>query len=195
MKLTLFILGCLLSTFTVAGVYKCTDANDNTEYRSTPCQVGRQNVELNIKTGTGINLDVTNKQQILEQKEQLAKQEQQKIEQDKIDKTQADINKDAMSESAKNQLLIKNNPDKFSAFSIPPYVPEKLPNLVKPYQSRLNVIERLRRQAAEKALASNECIRVESDELNSKSTKDALTILINCSSGKSFYFNEQELIK
>jgi hypothetical protein len=56
-------------------------------------------------------------------------------------------------------------------------------------------IERLRRQAAEKALASDQCARVESVELNSKSTKDALMFLINCSNGTSFYFKEQELMK
>lgn len=100
-----------------------------------------------------------------------------------------------MIESAKNQFLIKNNPDKFSPYAIPPYVPEKLPDLVKLYQTRLADIERLRRQAAEKALVSGQCIRVESVELDSKSTKDALLFAINCSSGKSFYFKEQELLK
>jgi hypothetical protein len=129
------------------------------------------------------------------QKEQQAALEKQKLEQEQLQKKQANINKDAMIESAKNQFLIKNNPDKFSPYAIPPYVPEKLPDLVKLYQTRLADIERLRRQAAEKALVSRQCIRVESVELESKSTKDALLFVINCSSGKSFYFKEQELAK
>jgi hypothetical protein len=136
-------------------------------------------------------IDDKGNQQDLAQKEQQTALEKQKLEQEKQD----NINKEAMSESAKNQFLIKNNPDKFSAYAIPPYVPEKLPDLVRIYQIRLAEIERLRRQAAEKALASKQCTRVESVELNSKSTKDALMFLINCSSGKSFYFKEQELPK
>jgi len=35
----------------------------------------------------------------------------------------------------------------------------------------------------------------ESAALNSKSAKDALMLLINCSSGKSFYFKKQKLTK
>jgi hypothetical protein len=195
MRFTLLILGSFFSAYASAGIYKCTDANGNTEYRSTPCETGHGNVEINIKTGASTNLDEKNKQQTLAQKEQQAALEKQKLEQEQLLKKQADTNRDAINESKKNQLLIKNNPDKFSAYAIPPYVPEKLPNLVKTYQARLPEIERLRRQAAEKALASNQCIRVESVELSSKSTKDTLMFLVNCSSGKSFYFKEQELIK
>lgn len=195
MRLTLLILGSLFSAYASAGIYKCTDANGNTEYRSSPCETGHSNVEINIKTGTSTNLDEKNNQDTLTQKEQQAALEKQKLEQEQLLKKQADTNREAINESAKNQLLIKNNPGKFSAYAIPPYAPEKLPDLVKNYQARLPEIERLRRQAAEKALASNQCIRVESVELNSKSTKDTLLFLINCSSGKSFYFKEQELIK
>jgi hypothetical protein len=195
MKFTLLILGSLFSAYAFAGVYKCTDANGDTEYRSKPCAPGRNNIEINVKTGSSTDLDEQENQQILEQKKQQAALEQQKLEQQQLLKKQVDINKEAIDESAKNQFLIKNNPDKFSAYAIPPYVPGKLTDLVKFYQDRLPEIERLRRQAAEKALASNHCIRVESVELNIKSTKDALMFLINCSSGKAFYFKEQELAK
>jgi len=195
MRFTLLILGSLFSVCASAGIYKCTDVNGNTEYRSTSCQTGHDNVELNVKTGTSTSLDDKNNQQTFAQKEQQAALEKQKLEQEQLLKKQAKTNREAINESAKNQFLIKSNPDRFSAYAIPPYVPEKLPDLVKTHQARLPEIERLRRQGAEKALASNECIRVESVELNSKSTKDALMFLINCSSGKSFYFKEQELIK
>jgi hypothetical protein len=195
MRFALLILGSFFSFYTSAGIYKCTGANGDTEYRSGPCETGHSNVEINIKTGASTNLDDKNSQQALAQKEQQAALEKQKLEQDELLRKQANISREAINESAKNQFLIKNNPDKFSAYAIPPYVPEKLPDLVKPYQSRLPEIEQLRRQSAEKALASNQCIRVESVEINSKSTKDALVFLVNCSSGKSFYFKEQELIK
>ena len=195
MRFTLLILGYLFSAHASAGIYKCTDANGNAEYRSSPCETGHNNVQINIKTGTSTNLDDKNNQQAKAQKEQQAALEKQKLEQEELLRKKANINREAVNESAKNQFLIKNNPDKFSAYAIPPYVPEKLTDLVNIHQDRLPEIERLRRQAAEKALASNQCIRVESVELNSKSTKDALMFLINCSSGKSFYFKEQELIK
>ena len=195
MRFTLLILGSLFSACAPAGIYKCTDANGNTEYRSSPCEKGDGNVELNIKAGTYTDIDDKNNQQALTEKEQQEALEKQKLEQEQSLKKQANINREAIIESAKNQFLIKNNPDKFSAYAIPPYVSEKLPDLVKPYQARLPEIERLRRQAAEKALATNRCIRVESVELNSISTKDALMFSINCSSGKSFHFKEQELMK
>ena len=195
MRFTLLILGSLFSAYASAGIYKCTDANGNKEYRYNPCQTGHTNVEINVKTGTSTNLDDKNNQQALAQKEQLAIQEKQKLEQEQLLKKQAKTNREAMNEGAKNQFLIKSNPDRFSAYAIPPYVPEKLPDLVKTYQSRLPEIERMRRQAAEKALASGQCIRVESVELHSKSTKDALMFLINCSSGKAFYLKEQDLIR
>ena len=195
MRLKLLILGSLFSAFAYADIYKCTDANGKTGYRSSPCETEHGNVKLNIKTGTYTPADGTDNQPDLVQKEQQAALEKQKLEQEQLQKKQANINKEAIIESAKNQFLIKNNSDKFSPYAIPPYVPEKLPDLVKLYQTRLADIERLRRQAAEKALVSGQCIRVESVELESKSTKDALMIVINCSSGKSFYFKEQELPK
>ena len=193
MRFTLLILGSLFSAYASADIYKCTDTNGNTEYRSSPCETGHGDGKLNIKTGTYANVDGKDNQSDLVQKEQQAELEKQKLEQAELLKKQATTNGEAIIESAKNQFLIKNNPEKFSPYAIPPYIPEKLPDLVKTYQTRLAEIERLRRQAAEKALASNQCIRVESVELNSKSTKDALMFLINCSSGKSFYFTEQEL--
>ena len=195
MRFILLILGCLFSAYAFAGIYKCTGEKGDTEYRSSPCKTGQNNVEINIKTGTETNLDEKNKEQAIAQKDQQTALEKQALEKEQLLKKQADAEKGAMDESAKNQLLIKNNPDKFSAYAIPPYVPGKLSALVQVFQSRLADIERLRRLAAEKALASDQCSRVESVELHSKSTKDALMFFVNCSSGQSFYFQEQELIE
>ena len=44
------------------------------------------------------------------------------------------------------------------------------------YESRLPEIERFRRQAAQKALETGKCQRVEADELNSKSKVGSLGI-------------------
>ena len=194
MRLIQLMLGSLLYASASAGVYKCTDANGKKEYRSSPCETGQGNVEINVKTGASTNLDDINKQQAKAQKEQEAALEKQKLEKEALLQKQANINQEANNENAKNQFLIKNNPDKFSAYAIPPYAPENLPDLVKTYQSRLPEIERMRRQAAEKALASGQCVRVESAELHDKSTKGILMFLINCSSGKAFYFKEQDLV-
>ena len=57
MRFKLLILGYFFSVYASAGIFKCTDANGNTEYRSTPCQTGHTNVEINIKTGTNTDLD------------------------------------------------------------------------------------------------------------------------------------------
>jgi len=191
MRITLFILGSLFSACTLAEIYKCTDVGGKTDYQSKPCGPEHKTSQINIKTGNANDDSEQEKQkQALEQKKQ-----DEKAEQEQALKKQAQLKQEAMGESAKNQFLIKNNPDKFSAFSIPPYVPDQLPDLVKNYQARLPDIERLRRQAAEKALASGRCTRVEASELHSKSTKKALVFSVSCSSGKDFYFTEQELTK
>lgn len=196
MKFILFvILNSIFSACASAEVYKCTDADGKKVYRPHPCEEGYNNKEINLKTGSAIDLEEKQKQAALKQQEEQAKLERQKQEQQQADKRKQELLQEAINESQKNQLLIKNNPDKFSAFAIPPYVPDKLPALVKRYEARLPEIERLRRSAAEKALASGQCIRVEAVELNEKSTSNNLVFLIDCSSAKSFYFSEQELTK
>jgi hypothetical protein len=191
MRFTLVFLGILFSAHASAGVYKCTGADGKTAYQSKPCVEGQRNIELNVKTGGSTDLDEQQKQQLEQQK----KLDQDKLEQERLKQRQAQLKLAAANESAKNQFLIKNNPKKFSAYAIPPYQPDQLPDVVRNYQNRLPDIERFRRQAAEQALATGTCSRVEASELNARSTQDALVFLINCSSGKSFYFTEQELTR
>jgi hypothetical protein len=176
-----------------AGVYKCTDSKGNKTYRSLPCAEGQGKVELNVKTGGATDLNQQESQQALSKQEKEAKDAQKKSEEQGLIQKQTQLKQSAMDESAKNQFLVKNNPKKFSPFAIPPYKYDDLPPLVTPYQSRLPDIERFRRQAAERALATNQCGRVESVELNEKSIKDAVVILVDCSSAKKFYVTEQEL--
>ncbi len=191
MRISLLLFGCFFSTYTFAGIYKCTDINGKTNYQSKPCDSEQKNEQINIKTGDAIDLPDEEKQrQALVQKEF-----DEKSEQEILLKKQIQLKQDSQSESAKNQFLIKNNPNKFSVFSIPPYIPDQLPELVKNYQNRLPDIERFRRLASEKALATAQCNRVEAAELHGNSSKSALVFLVNCSSGKSFYFTEQELSK
>jgi Domain of unknown function (DUF4124) len=193
MKFTLLTLGLLVSMQLSAGVYKCTDANGNKIYRSKPCADGQNKVELNVKTGGSTDLNEEENQQAMTKQEQEAKEGQKKLEEQELLQKQAQLKQSSMDESAKNQFLIKNNPQKYSAFAIPPYKFDDLPPLVKIYQPRLPDIERMRRQAAERSLATGQCGRVESVELNQKSTKDALVMLVDCSSSKKFYVAEQEL--
>jgi hypothetical protein len=189
MRFIVVFLGILFSAHASAGVYKCTGADGKTAYQSKPCVEGQHNIELNVKTGGSTDLDEQQKQQ----QEQQKKIDQDKLEQDKLERDKLKQRQAAADESARNQFLIKNNPEKFSAYAIPPYQFDQLPDVVKYHQSRLPDIERFRRQAAERALASGQCDRVEASELNERSTQDALVFLINCSSGKNFYFTEQEL--
>lgn len=193
MKFALLLLGSFLSSYACAGVYKCTDANGKTAYRETPCAAGNSNIQLNVKTGSAVDLDTLKHQQNNQEQQQQAVIDQQKLAQQQLTQKKEKLKQEAMDESAKNQFLIKSNPQKYSAFAIPPYKYEQLPALIKPYQDRLPDIERMRRLAAEKALASNECVRVEAAELNIKSTKDALVFLVDCSTAKRFYMTEQQL--
>lgn len=195
MRFTLIILGCLISSYVCAAenIYKCVDTSGKKEYQAAPCGEGLTKSTLNIKTGSSVNLDEEKKQQELKEKEEQAKIEEQKLtKQQKLEK-QASIDKEAIAESENNQALIKSDPKKYSAFAIPPYAPDKLSDLVKNYRDRLADIERLRRASAQKALASNQCERVEASELDDKSTKIMLTFFVNCSTGKTFYFTEQDL--
>ncbi len=189
MRITLLILGSLFSVGAFAEIYKCTDTNGKTNYQSKTCDQKHKTVQINIKTGGSTSTDALDQEKLaVEQKNKDIK-----LEQEQLLKKQTQLKQDTMSESAKNQFLIKNNPEKYSAFSIPPYVLDQLSDLVKNYQPRLPDIERLRRQAAEKALASGQCTRVEASELHGKSTKKSLVFSIDCSSGKNFHFTEQEL--
>lgn len=191
MRITLLILGSFFSVCAFAEIYKCTDVNGKTDYQSKPCDPQYKAAQINIKSGGATDeLDEEKQKQILAQKKQ-----DEKLEQEQLQKKQLQLKQDAMSESAKNQFLIKNNPDKFSAFSIPPYDPDQLPDVAKKHQARLPDVERFRRLAAEKALASGQCTRVESSELHSQSTKKTLVFSVDCSSGKNFHFTEQELAK
>jgi hypothetical protein len=193
MKFFVLSLGLAVSFQLSAGVYKCIDASGNKIYRSNPCTENQSKAELNLKTGDSKDLDAIEKQNALTEQEQAAKDaELAEQEQEKLRKQQ-EFKQSVLDESAKNQFLVKNNPQKFSAFAIPPYEQNNLPPLVKKHENRLVDIERMRRQAAEKTLATGECGRVESVELSQKSTQNALVILVDCSSSKKFYIAEQEL--
>ncbi len=185
----LFLTIALFPSVLLAGVFKCTDSQGKTSYQSKPCAVEKQAFEMDIKTGAKKDL---NQQAKLKNR---SKEEQEKARNSELQKKQQERQRkmDAIAESLVTQELIKNNPKKYSVFSIPPYNPDKLPALVQAFAERLPEIEKFRRLAAQKALATGQCGRVEADELNIKSKKEQLVFLVDCSSGKSFYYNEQEL--
>jgi Skp family chaperone for outer membrane proteins len=194
MKFTLIILGCFISSYAFANsIYKCVDASGKKDYQSSPCRPGIANSTLNIKTGGSTDLEKEKKEQELKKQEEQAKLDEQKLTKEQQKEKQEALKKEAIAESEKNQALVKANPVNYSAFAIPPYAPDKLPDFAKSFQDRLVDIEHLRRAAALKALASGQCERVEASELDPKSTKTELKFLINCSTGKPFYFTEQEL--
>jgi len=197
MKVSLFILATLFSANSVAGVFKCTDSTGNTSYQAQPCEKQKQAFEMNIKTGSKIDLTQQQNQQKFneEQQQQQQQKQQQQQQQQLLAQKITQRRKATLAESAITQALVKSSPKQYSAFAIPPYNPDKLPALVKQFELRLPEIEKFRRLAAQKALHSGQCQRVEADELNIKSQKQQLVFLIDCSSGKSFYFNESELAK
>ncbi len=189
MKTYVLFIIALFPSILLAGVFKCTDQHGKTSYQSKPCADEKQAFEMDFKTGAKTDL---NQQTQLKNR---SKEEQEKIRQAELQKKQRERQRkmDAISESLITQELIKKNPKQYSVFSIPPYNPDKLPALVQAFAERLPEIEKFRRLAAQKALATGQCGRVEADELNIKSKKEQLVFLVDCSSGKSFYYNEQEL--
>lgn len=193
MKTRIIILALSLSFESSAGVYKCTDTNGRTNYQSAPCTEDHKAIEINTKTGNKVDLNDLEKQQLQNAEQQKQQQaEQQSLEEAKIAAV-TQRNQMSQAQSALTQALIKQNPTQFSAYAIPPYTPDKLPAHVKPFEDRLPDIEKFRRLAAQKALSTGQCQRVEADDLHGKSTKEQLVFLINCSSGAQYSFNESQL--
>lgn len=189
MRFKLLVLAILLSNSAFAGVYKCIDANGKTAYQSKPCAIGENAIEINFKAGAAIDDTSDQVRRISElEKQKLAEKEKQDLQRKK-----QQLIADTEAEQEKNQALIRTNTKQFSAYAIPPYDPSSLSELVKKFADRLPDIERLRRVAAQKLLASGQCQRVEASELNNKSTQEQLTFLVNCSSGQGIYITEDEL--
>lgn len=179
----------LLSSYSLAGVYKCTDSQGKTAYQSSACSNETTAVKIDIETGVSTNLDDEQKQK----QDQATLIEQQKIkEREKQQELKRQI--DSAAQSALNQQLLRENPVQYTAFAIPPYLYDKLPGFVKPFAARLPEIEKFRRLAAQKALATGNCNRVESDQLSVHSKKDLLIFSIDCSTAKNFQFTEKELL-
>lgn len=193
MKFVIFLFGGMFSFAATAGVYKCTDAAGRVVYKANLCAEGQSNVKIDIKSGVARDLDREEKEQQLKEEQEQDKLTAQEQEEKKLAEKQAKLKQEAKDESAKNQFVIRNNPLKYSVFAIPPYNPEQLPPQVENFAARLPEIERFRRLAAEKALATDHCGRVEAVELNTQSTQDALVFLVDCSSGKKYYLTEQEI--
>ncbi|MGR9052826.1 MAG: DUF4124 domain-containing protein [Gammaproteobacteria bacterium] len=190
MRFKFLVLALFVSQSAFAGVYKCTDDSGNTRYQSKPCVTGENVSEINFKTGEAINKEGQRTKLNEEMEKQRMLEEQAKLEAERKEQRRLG---EAAEEREKNQELIKNNPEQFTPFAIPPYDPGNLSDLVKTFEDRLPDIERLRRLAALKALSSAQCNRVEASELNVKSTYEQLVFLVNCSRGQGVYFNENEL--
>lgn len=180
----------LFSSYSLAGVYKCTDSQGKTSYQSSACSNETTAVKIDIETGVSTNLDDEQKQK----QNQATLIEQQKIEERKKQQQELKRQIDSAAQSALNQQLLRENPVQYTAFAIPPYLHDKLPAFVKPFAARLPEIEKFRRLAAQKALATGDCNRVESDQLSVHSKKDLLIFSIDCSTAKNFQFTEKELL-
>ena len=189
MRKTLIVLGILISNSSIAGAYKCIDANGKTGYQSSPCATGQSAVQINFKTGEPVAKNRELDKEVLKRDQQKS----QELIELELETKRLQLIAETKEETEQNQVLIKNNPKQFSAYAIPPYDPEKLPEWLKKFESRLPEIEKLRRFAAQKVLASGQCKRVEASELNIKSTLENLVFLVNCSTGQGLYFNEGEL--
>lgn len=184
-----FVAITLFSSHSLASVYKCTDDQGKTTYQSSPCAEEKKAIKIDISTGQSIDLAAKRRQQ----HEDIELKKQQEIEKQKNRAQELKRQQDSAEQSALNQQLIKDNPVQYTAFAIPPYSHDKLPSLVQPFAARLPEIERFRRLAAQKALNTGECERVESDQLSTQSRRGQLVFSIDCSTAKNFQFSEKEL--
>ncbi len=173
-----------------AGVYKCTDKAGRTAYQSKPCADESNGLKIDIKTGGSTDLGSKLRQQ--ERDRQLKQQQEKQRQQAKA--RESERISEANRQSAINQKLVRDNPVQYTAFAIPPYKHDQLSELIKPFAERLPEIERFRRIAAQKALATGDCKRVESNQLSIQSQPDKLIITVDCSSAKTFQFSEQQLL-
>ena len=160
---------------------------------STPDPVKYAAFANSQATQTGGSTDLAAQLKQQEQEQELKKQ--QEVERQKQQLKEATRIKDATEQSEKNQQLIKGNTIQYSAFAIPPYRHDRLPEQIKPFASRLPEIEKFRRVAALRALATGNCMRVESVQLSVQSQMKQLIFSADCSSAKTFHYKESELIK
>jgi len=191
MKKQFLILLLCISANANAEIYKCTDASGATSYQQKPCQKTDNSYAIDVKTGT--HIAITEKKD--ERLQQELERQRRAIEEQKKRQLEKQWDEGAKAEQVITQALIQNNPKKFSIYAIPPYRINQLPPVAQQFKHRLPEIEKLRRLAAQKALETNQCTRVEADELSPRSSKTQLVVLVDCSSGKSFYFKESELIQ
>ncbi len=189
-KQFIFLLLCM-SASAHAEIYKCTDATGATSYQQKPCLKKDDSYAIDVKTGTHIAITEKKDQRLQQELER----QKQAVEARKKQLLEQQWDEGARAEQSITQVLIQNNPKKFSIYAIPPYRIKQLPPVAQQFKHRLPEIEKLRRLAAQKALETKRCIRVESDELSPRSKKTELVVLVDCSSGESFYFNESELTK
>jgi len=191
MKEICFILAACFAVSANAEIYKCTDDTGNTSYQAKPCRDKSQAYALDTRTGSHITIKVKEDQKL----QQELKRQQLELEKQKKRQLEEQWASAAKVEQEKTRTLIQNNPKEFSIYAIPPYQLNQLPPVAQQFKPRLPDIEKLRRLAAQKALVSGQCTRVESDQLSPRSKQAKLIVLVDCSSGKSFYFSETELLK
>lgn len=190
-SIVVMLVAALFSGTSYSGVYKCTDDLGNTAYQSSPCAEEKNALEIDVKTGGQTDLSL----QLKQKKQEMEEQKQQEVEQKATLERDAQRKKDLAEQSEINRQLIKNNTIQFTAFAIPPYTLDNIPEHVKQYKERLPEIEKFRRLSAQKALTTGECKRVEAASLSVKSKPDQLVFSVDCSTAKTFYFNEVELVK
>ena len=192
-SIVIMIITTFFSATCYSGVYKCTDEQGKTAYQSAPCAQEHKALKIDMKTGGQTDLSLKLKQKLELNKQQEEEQKLKEAEQKQKIEREAKRKKDFASQSKLNQQLVKNNPVQYSAFAIPPYTIDKLPELVKKYEARLPEIEKFRGLAAKKALSTGECKRVEAANLSVKSKPEQLVFSVDCSSAKTFNYTEAEL--
>ncbi|MDT8407186.1 MAG: DUF4124 domain-containing protein [Methylococcales bacterium] len=184
------ILSLGVSASAHAQVYKCVNPQTGRVlYQSSPCKTDEQALIVDIDTGT-VQEQPRYTDPELQRLEQ-AQQQEQRAEQQRAEK--ARLLQRIKTENEQNERLLRSRPQSFSAQAIRAYDYDRLDEWLKPFQSRLPEIERMKRLAALKVLDAGSCQRVESTELSRTSRIDNLVFTVSCSNQPETLIMEQEL--
>lgn len=106
------------------------------------------------------------------------------------------MNNTASSSTKGSAKAAKKKPVKgrIAKYALTPYTKEGFPKTFAKYGSRMQEIEKFRKQAAQLAANSGRCYLVEASELSTtKSSLNNLVFFVDCKNGQRFYMNENDI--
>ena len=148
---------------------------------------------MNVNTGGYRYLAVEQQRIDDEHEANLTEEEKLKLEKSRKELEKMRLLAECAEQAQKNQEYLSSKKDNFSPYAIPPYQGKRYEDIVANFLPRLAEIERYRRTAAAKVLASGQCVRIEAVDLVPTSALNNLRFIVDCRNGKRIKVKEQEL--